>query len=125
MVEAVHKLARFNDPELGPCIFGAAGLWKASRRFLRWLERGRVGRAPGTSEIDVLIVIRSQMVCEQWESDRGVLIRTRIVGPYTAIGTGAKYAMGAMQCGVSARRAIAAASAHDDMTGKGVQVIRA
>lgn len=125
VVHAVHKLARFHDRELGPCIFGAAGLWRPTKRLLAWIEGGREGRCPSTNEVDVLVVIRSTMTCEQWESDRGTLIRTAFAGPYVAIGTGANFALGALHAGASVRRAIAAAAAHDELTGKGVQVIRA
>ena len=120
---SVEKLHRFKDPELGSCIFGGAGDWKAVKRFYSWLLRGRRGKCPSTAQIEVLVVIRRTGRAETWDSDKGRLIRTEIAQPYTAIGSGMDHALGAMHEGASARRAVRAASDHDALTGKGIQVI--
>lgn len=120
---SVEKLHRFRDPELGNCIFGGAGDWRAVKRFVRWLQSGRKGRCPNTSQISTLVVIRRTGKAEMWESDNGRLMRTEIAQPYTAIGSGTDHALGAMHLGASARRAVRAAAEHDTLTGKGIQVI--
>lgn len=108
------KLHRF-----GPHAWGLCGNALDVERFREWLNSAMEGDCPLSEDSTVLFAM-----------DDGTLVlfeaqeTLRIETPYYAIGSGHKYAMGAMAAGASAKRAVKAAKRHDCATGGKVRTLR-
>lgn len=119
---SVQKVWKFDSGAL----YGARG--DGDDRALRELledvtDESRMPRASDleaiTAEIDALFVLPDGIVFHI--STAGAAQALRVGAPYHAIGSGYKYALGAMADGSSAARAVLAASKHDGHTGGDVQ----
>ena len=119
-----NKIVAIDDEELGRIYIATAGKVTSGERFKTWVKRGRKGRPPSTSYIDCIVAIRAARTVEMWEVGEGVLARTPIARELAAIGSGARYALGAFTMGASARKAVLVASQHDQYTGQGVDTVR-
>jgi ATP-dependent HslUV protease subunit HslV len=107
------KIVRRTDGTLA----GAAGNATYSNEFLKWVLEGEKGNLPKAE-------------CSDRTLDRGVIFRPegdiivfeaegsfKVQAEYYAFGSGMDYALGAMQVGASAERAVSAAIAHDPNSG--------
>lgn len=122
---SVQKVWKFDSGAL----YGARG--DGDDRALRELledvtDESRMPRASDleaiTAEIDALFVLPDGIVFHI--STAGAAQALRVGAPYHAIGSGYKYALGAMADGATAERAVIAASKHDGHTGGDVQVVQ-
>jgi ATP-dependent protease HslVU (ClpYQ) peptidase subunit len=98
-------------------LFGVAGYWDAALMFIEWYKtrdkelKERLIRLPGESGFDVLIWDGVKLMY----SDEFMYL-TELTEPYYAIGSGAAYAITAMDCGKSARQAVQMAMKRDSNT---------
>lgn len=106
-------------------IFGVAGYWEAALMFMEWFStrenslHERLMKLSGDSEFDVII----------WDGERlmGVdqfMYPVEITESYYAIGSGARHAITAMDCGKSSRQAVQMAMKRDPYTGGRVVTAR-
>jgi len=104
-------------------LIGGCGVNSLLHRYTTWFLNGEQGFKPhmGSNpddDIDVLIV-RPDGTVEFHDRFGGY----KIEGKFFAIGSGAEYALGAMQFGASARQAISCAAKHDRNTGGGCNFV--
>lgn len=113
----VRKIARRRSD--GSLIAAAGGLAVASS-YIDWFLNGEVGKPPslGTSDADdaELIVVRPGR--KVWFYDRNG--RYQIKSKFLAMGSGADFALGALEAGASARDAVKIAIRRDTYSGGGV-----
>lgn len=108
---------------------GVAGKAGAIQEFMQWFEQNKAQwplRLPDTLKQDsddypitVLVVKGKKM----WMAD-GVGFPYEVTAPYTAIGSGRQFALGAMAMGADAQKAIQVAAKHDIYTGGRVKVLK-
>lgn len=98
-------------------LFGVAGYWEAALMFIEWYKtrdkelKERLMKLTSESSFDVLI----------WDGARLMygdefMYLTELTEPYYALGSGAAYAITAMDCGKSARQAVQMAMKRDPHT---------
>lgn len=108
---------------VGGLLVAWAGALPKGQGFVDWLRCGAVGEPPdlgadsGAAEAlivmpDDLLLRATQFGWERWRA------------PYTTIGTGSDYAEGAMAFGATSPEAVAAALAHECLSGGEITVLR-
>jgi len=106
-------------------IFGVAGYWEAALMFVEWFRtrdnalHERLMKLSGDGEFDVLIWDGKKLLA----ADQ-LMYPTEVTEAYYALGSGAKHAITAMDCGKSARQAIQMAMKRDSNTGGRVVSMR-
>lgn len=112
------KIARLPDGRL----FGAAGNSSKCRALLQWFEKGDAdAKYPDDkNECMVLIVNLDGSLVYYDDGPTPILLED----PFTAIGSGRDYAMGAMDVGASAVKAVDVACKYDTGCGQGVDLLR-
>lgn len=96
----------------GNVLVGCTGANCRIRAFVAWVEAGMAGEAPGMAETTALVVMPTGEVRMYGEEGW-----CTFEAPYYAIGSGKKFALGAMAHGADAPQAVAAAMVHDESTG--------
>jgi hypothetical protein len=100
-------------------LFGASGTLADHQAFLRWAVTDRTDDPPQMHEDTACIMCQGTTVRA---FERGKWDELNM--PFYAIGSGAVYAMGAMQCGASAGQALAASVALDCYSGGEITELR-
>lgn len=106
-------------------IFGVAGYWEGALMFVEWFRtrdnalHERLMKLSGDSEFDVLIWDGKKLLY----ADQFMYL-VEVTEPYYALGSGAKHAITAMDCGRSARQAVQMAMKRDSNTGGRVVSMR-
>jgi len=120
---SVSKLIKSKHGAIG----GAVGRLESTLEFLAWLElfdpapaTDRLDFAPVCDGADGLIITRLGRLL-LWTGGRQLVL---LEAPFTAIGTGAKIAMGAMAAGAGAEQAVRIAREYDVYTGGRIVTLR-
>lgn len=118
--QAVGKIFRLKDGSL----LGGAGNYDDILETVAWLNAG--AKPDARPEIpadanDFVLLDRDGAI--YWLTDP-FLRRVLVTEQFYAIGTGSKVALGAMDMGASAKRAVEAACRYDESTGLGVDVVK-
>lgn len=100
-------------------ILGAAGDFAASMRFLEWYKAGSKGRKPKVSK-DFRLLKLTKEGLHLIDHD---LVWVKIDAPLYAIGSGAQFAVGAMEMGATPTKAIEIAMKHDSYTGGSITTL--
>ena len=108
--------------KVGHYAIGTSGNLSVGMLFCQWWADGRREDCPLDESTYALVMDINTGVCEIWEHP-GVGIP--IEEDFSAIGSGAAVAYGALHTGATAREAVTAAIKWDDSTGIGVQAISA
>lgn len=104
----------------GRLLLGGAGSRTVSLQFRDWVRGGMKGACPLTKDIGNVFVIRPDGLGVMWCDDGPF-----IVGPEPwALGAGEHVALGAMEMGASARRAVKAAIKHHTGSGGEITVLK-
>jgi len=101
--------------KLSNCIVGFAGDTGSGHKFVKWVDAGMPDKRPTfpkKCDFDAVVVYRDR--AEVWDED---MMAVPIEDEFYAIGTGAGVAMGAMDMGADAARAVEAATRWDANTG--------
>lgn len=104
----------------GAVIAGAAGPVGSIKAFTDWVQGGLVGDIPAMHPDTEALLIAPGHVLSLEDGGRLVPMNVNV----TAIGSGAKMAIGAMEAGASARKAIEIAARRDVWTGGAITVLR-
>jgi 20S proteasome alpha/beta subunit len=96
---------------IGDVIYGGAGSTHELERFLEWKRGGEKPSLSGEEEWCVLELSRDGLF--MWMPS---LTKVQIKSKFYAIGSGAQYAIGAMECGVEPKDAIRIAAKYDSGT---------
>lgn len=118
--QSVDKLLRLKD---GCCLAGC-GRMDDLAEVGAWLMAGAKKDAKPDIERDEseFLLVHPNGDC-YWLSTP-FLRQVKVNDEYIAVGSGARYALGAMAAGASAKRAVEIACRFDPHTGKGVNVMR-
>jgi len=118
--QAVGKIFRLKDGSL----LGGAGNYDDILEIVAWLNAGAKpdARPDIPADVNDLVLLDTDGAI-YWLTDP-FLRRVKVTEDFYAVGTGAKVALGAMDMGASAKRAVEAACRYDESTGLGVDVIR-
>lgn len=114
------KVRRLKAPNGRIALFGFAGDSAYMQAYLHWLDGGE---RPGSSTGSWQIIIIDDKRCVHYRHDGGQYWDCGGRGRF-AIGNGARYALGAMDAGAKARKAVLIASRIDADSGGGVDVVR-
>ena len=98
---------------------GFAGVLHEGLQFIDWYEK-KEGKCP-LKKTEGLVMNLTTGQCTHWEAKGKIGVP--VEDDCTAIGSGSALAIGAMEAGASALRAVAIAAKRDPSTGKGIQVI--
>lgn len=100
-------------------ILGAAGDFAAGMRFLEWYKAGSKGRKPKVGkDFRMLKLTKEGLFLIDHD-----LVWVKIDAPYYAIGSGAPFAIGAMEMGAAPAKAIEIAMKHDNATGGSITTL--
>lgn len=102
-------------------IAGGSGNLFSVAAFLRWVEAGRQGARPSLSERDLCLVINSDGALDLHDEKGWARVEAR----FYAMGSGAEFALSAMNAGASAEDAVRAAARFDAYTGSKIDSLRA
>ena len=107
-------------------MIGGAGFYDEIVEIVAWITAGaKEDKKPALPESDddsSDIIVVDPDGAAHWLT-WPYLRRVPISGSFCAVGSGAKYAIGAMAMGANARRAVQVASRFDNQTGGGVNVV--
>jgi hypothetical protein len=118
----VCKIFRLKD---GRVAAGCGRNFDAIREIITWLDaKSPTSKRPEIEEADApdLLLVSPKGVLQwmTWPYSHGMEVRE----PFFAIGSGARYALGALAAGCSARRAVAIACRFDVHSGQGIDAVR-
>ena len=91
------------------CLVVGAGAFGSLQQFRAWVSDGMNGQAPELREGDQMVLVAPDGRVLEYESSGWIWVRS----PYYAWGSGWELAMGAMDMGASAYRAVQVAAARD------------
>lgn len=94
-------------------ILGASGDVAAGMRFIQWYKDGGKGRKPKVTK-DFRLLRLSEGGLYLIDHD---LVWVKVDSEFYAIGSGAQYALGAMEMGASTEKAVQVAIKYDNYTG--------
>lgn len=120
IINRVIKIAK-----VGKVLAGTCGTSSLAREFRAWLGAGAKGEPPANPHPANAewsywaLVVTPDRVWQFQES--GVV---EVLTPYTAMGSGRDFALGAMAHGATAEQAVRAAIAHDSASGGEITVLR-
>lgn len=100
-------------------ILGSAGGFAAGLRFLEWYKAGSKGRKPKVGK-DFRMLKLTKEGLHLIDHD---LVWVKIDAPFYAIGSGAQFAVGAMEMGATPAKAIEIAMKHDSYTGGSITTL--
>jgi ATP-dependent HslUV protease subunit HslV len=116
--EVIHctkrkKLSRLSDGS----IIGTSGGHVDREAFREWLENG--GKAPKVVDFSALRLMPDGRILYYGDTLEGCEVDTP-----AAVGSGSQFAIGAMEAGLSAKRAVEIASKRDPWTGGQITMMR-
>jgi len=100
---------------------GVSGTLAFGIAFVKWFQGTRTSDCPLDEHTYALVMNLKTGECEEWEQPG---IGIPVEAEFEAIGNGAGLAMGAMEMGADARKAVEVASKWSAYSGFGVQVIK-
>ncbi|WP_336802468.1 hypothetical protein [Kaistia sp. MMO-174] len=103
----------------GSTMGGTSGSIEACHRFVQWIEAGAEGDCPELGDSDGILVRGSQTF---YVGSKGVLVPFE--AEFAAVGSGEKFALGAMAMGATAERAVEVARELDVHTGGQIVTLR-
>lgn len=104
---------------VGGDVLGFAGSQTEGMRFVEWYAN-KSGDAPALDSAEVIILKHNGCI-EYWDSS---LTPTRVKKKFTAIGSGASCALGAMHAGATPEQAVKIACKVDTSTGGPVKCLK-
>jgi ATP-dependent protease HslVU (ClpYQ) peptidase subunit len=105
---------------LGRLLIGCAGSVAVYEQFRDWVKGGMKGECPLKKDIANTFVVTPEGRAVMWCDDGPFRVSTT----QWALGSGERYALGAMEMGATAAEAVAAAIRHDLASGGEVMVLR-
>lgn len=106
---------------IGDAIVGTSGDFAAGIRFLDWFKAGGKGRKPKLcKDFRALKLDKTGIYIVDGDDTTWVKVDDKLAG----IGSGAHYAIGAMEAGAAPQRAVEIAMKHDGYTGGSITVIK-
>lgn len=121
---SVTKIFKVRDGAGEEWLVGGAGVLPTILNFINWFTSPAAivaeADSPPMEDTGVLAMNSRGQVVFYSESAIPVVVEE----PYFAIGSGADYAMGALDAGASIRRALSIATLRDPNTGKGATLLK-
>lgn len=120
LITADEKVFSTKDKafKINDYIVGCAGNLTDIEKFLNWVKSDMPEEKPKISIEAILIKGNKVNIV----SDNCVF--SKMAGKFCAIGTGANYALGAMEMGATAKQAVAIARKYDRLTGRKIKEIK-
>ena len=116
----LHTAHAIKIDRIGDTLVGTSGDYAAGVRFLDWLKAGGKGRRPKLDkDFRGLKLSKEGIFYVDGDDTTWMPIGT----PYYAVGSGAHYALGALEMGADPKQAVKIAMEYDPYTGGKVTVI--